>query len=197
MVSCMAERAFPFNSSATQAVLDQFCHETPAPSQSPVAVVLLWKPWWRGWKKEKKIKSSDGTWSPQQGVPPGHGGPQARSSFSWHRPSPGSAVTRAAGGFLPRGTPSIPCICRPAAKPAPAACQGLAIWTGTDFVLERAPSPQSCLPRVTGCNSSSGSVHSPRSQCSKTRMLRNAARWADCAASVQLWKTSTFDQKKG
>lgn len=48
--------------------------------------------------------------------------------------------------LVPRGTASIPCICQPAVEPAPAACQGLTIWTGTDFVLEQAPSLQSCLP---------------------------------------------------
>lgn len=37
----MAERAFLYNSSARQAALDRFCHETRAPSQSPVAVILL------------------------------------------------------------------------------------------------------------------------------------------------------------
>lgn len=42
MVRYTAERAFLFDFSATEAVLDQFCHETEPSLPSPVAVTLLW-----------------------------------------------------------------------------------------------------------------------------------------------------------
>lgn len=160
MVRYTAERAFLFDFSATEAVLDQFCHETQ--TQSPLSCCCNSAvKWWRWWKREGEKK----WWqhlSLQWGPPLGCGGPRARSSFPWfpwHCPCLGSSSGRR---LIPCGTASIPCICQPAVEPAPAACQGLAIWTGTDFVLEQAPSPQSCLPRVTG------TVRSPWSQHSKT-----------------------------
>lgn len=124
-----------------------------------------------------------------EGPPLGHRGPRARSSFSWHHPCLGSSRGRR---LVPCGTASVPCICQPTVEPAPAACQGLTIWTGTDFVLEQA---QSCLPRVTGCHSSPRTL---RGQRSKTRRLRNADSLLSglCCPCTAL-KNSTVGQKKG
>lgn len=52
----MAERTVLVNSSATKAMLISFYPETWALSWSPVAVVLLQKPWWMAWEKEKGKK---------------------------------------------------------------------------------------------------------------------------------------------
>lgn len=142
-------------------------------------------------KREGGEKSSDSTWSLQWGPPLGREGPGARSSFPWfpwHHPCLGSSSGRR---LIPCGTASIPCICQPTVEPAPAACQGLAIWPGTDFVLEQAPSPQSCLPRETG------TVCSPWSQRSKTQRLRNADSLLSglCRPCTAL-KNSTVGQKR-
>jgi len=142
----MAEKASPHHRSAMQAVLDQICHET----QALLSLLLLSfcrENMVEGMKNRnggEGAKNADSTWSQQQG---GQRRTTGKELISRHRPSPGSG-RRLSAVWLTRR----PRICRPAAKPAPAACQGLAIWPGTDLTPERARSSQSRLPLATGCS---------------------------------------------
>lgn len=223
MVSYVAAKASLCHRSAAQAVLDRICHESQAPSQPPVAAIPLRKHDGGDEKKErrKKKKKAMTTLGPRSGE---HrwGMEDCRQGAHFHsivvaREAPQRARRRKA--LARRGTPGVPClgwrplrvlaspawvgvpfVCWPAAKPAPAACRGRAIWPGTDF--RAGTGALSAEPPATSDEGPQGQSGSGGRAAPGARPGGSPARLADplpsglcCLRAAP--ENSAFDQKEG